>query len=168
MFSEQFSTQQVICNKTVSCCPTLNGGVIHKPNHVSCYYLEWNISHGLGQVIRLQTVPVVQVFPQENSQLQRNWGPQKHKKFRRNPTAASHPSVVQFEHQYQYQYQVVRYRVHVFVLVKEFQYHSSVTTLCQHNVHLRNDGSPGAQVRTNSHWLSVSSARSYRWVWSAA
>lgn len=38
------------------------------------YYLEWNISHGLSQVIGLQAVPVVEMFPYKHRHLQGNCG----------------------------------------------------------------------------------------------
>lgn len=38
------------------------------------HYLERYVSHGFGQVIGFQAVPVVEMFPQEHGHLQRNWG----------------------------------------------------------------------------------------------
>lgn len=38
------------------------------------YYLEWHISHGFGQVIGLQAVPVVEMFPYKYRHLKRNCG----------------------------------------------------------------------------------------------
>ena len=36
-------------------------------------YLEGDVCHGFGQVVCLQTVPVIQVLPQEHPHLERNW-----------------------------------------------------------------------------------------------
>lgn len=37
-------------------------------------YLEGDVGHSFGQIVRLQTVPVVQMFSEEHSHLQRNCG----------------------------------------------------------------------------------------------
>lgn len=58
----KFEIYSIVCMSKPSCAQSFK------------LYLEWHISHGFGQVIGLQAVPVVEMFPHKDGHLQRNCG----------------------------------------------------------------------------------------------
>lgn len=55
----------VLQGLTENSCPSSNTSPAYT-------HLEGNVGHGLGQVVGLQAVPVIQVFPKKHSHLQGN------------------------------------------------------------------------------------------------